>query len=123
MLRNGKRGPDPVKVRYMDDQAVIALPNQPIWHRRGPTAPDERTPLRLLKDDTAEVPAPAPAAPVTNRDKVAGAVADGACTVAAVAAATGLNKGTVSQKLGELVEQGAVRRAADGSLSVVEVSA
>ncbi|MGA5514621.1 FtsK/SpoIIIE domain-containing protein [Methylobacterium sp. NPDC014790] len=48
MLRNGKRTPDPIKVRYIDDQAVIALPNETIW-RRG-AAP-------------AEVPAPA-AAPV-----------------------------------------------------------
>jgi S-DNA-T family DNA segregation ATPase FtsK/SpoIIIE len=121
MLRDGKRSPDPVKVRYMDDQAVIALPDQKIWHRGGQVAPVERPPLRLLKEQADKAPAPAPVA--SNRDRVAAAVADGACTAAAVATETGLNKGTVSREIKALVKDGAVLRAEDGTLTAGEVAA
>jgi S-DNA-T family DNA segregation ATPase FtsK/SpoIIIE len=121
MLRNGKRSPDPVKVRYMDDQAVVDLPAQRIWHRGGEVEAAQRPPLRLLKDEPAEAPAPAPVA--TNRERVAAAVREGARTAAAVVEATGLNKGTVSREIKALVKDGAVLRAEDGTLTAAEVAA
>jgi S-DNA-T family DNA segregation ATPase FtsK/SpoIIIE len=136
MLRNGKRTPDPIKVRYMDDDAVIALPSERIW-RRGATeapAPADRPALRLVKTEgdfvlappvtEAAVPSPRPveAGPATNRDRVAAAVAAGARTAKDVAEATGLNKGTVSREIKALVQAGAVRKT-DGGLVAGEVSA
>ncbi|MEU8559839.1 FtsK/SpoIIIE domain-containing protein, partial [Streptomyces anthocyanicus] len=129
MVRDGKRKPEPVKVRYMDDDAVVRLPNQPIWHREesparsaGASAP---APLRLVKDTPDYVIAPPvtePAAAIpaqpTNRDKVRAAVATGAKTAADVALVTGINKGSVSKALKSLVDAGEVLRSEDGSLSV-----
>ncbi len=68
----------------------------------------------------------APAEPVTNRDRVLAAVADGARTAKAVTEATGLNKGTVSREVKALTEAGTVLRAEDGTLTAAiagEVSA
>ena len=65
----------------------------------------------------------APAAEVTNRDRVMDAVRSGARSAAAIAKATGLNKGTVSREVKALVKAGSVLRAEDGTLTAGEVSA
>ncbi|KOG25970.1 hypothetical protein ADK35_08055 [Streptomyces viridochromogenes] len=137
MVRDGKRSPNPIKVRYMDDDAVIALPSTAIWQRGGVEAevPAPRPALRLVKDggDFLLAPPAAPAAeapastPATNREKVAAAIGAGAKTGADVALITGINKGTVSREVKALVESGEVVKAEDGTLSVAtqagEVSA
>lgn len=123
MVRDGKRGADPVKVRYMDDDAVIALPAQPIWSRGTAGAPalPSRPALQLVKDQDFLIapPNPAPAAPVpaTNREKVAAAIGAGAKTNADVTLITGINKGTVSREVKALVDAGEIVRAEDGTLS------
>ncbi|GGQ50083.1 cell division protein FtsK [Streptomyces mutabilis] len=129
MVRDGKRKPDPVKVRYMDDDAVIRLPDQPIWQREespaGTAGASAPAPLRLVKDTPdyviappQETPAAAIPAQPTNRDKVRAAVASGAKTAADVALVTGINKGSVSKALRSLVDAGEVLRSEDGALSV-----
>lgn len=134
MVRDGKRSPDPIKVRYMDDDAVIALPDQPIWRRGEVEAPAPARPsLRLVKEggDFLLAPpaqaAPAAEAPATNREKVAAAIRSGAKTGADVALITGINKGTVSREVKSLVTDGEIVRAEDGTLSAAtqagEVSA
>lgn len=136
MVRDGKRTPDPVKVRYMDDPAVIALPEQPIWRRSEttprrseefdatPAAATSRPKLTLVKQaPAAEETAAAPAEAVTNRDRVLQAVIDGARTGRDITDRTELNKGTVSKLVNKLIDEGALVRAADGSLNAGEVSA
>ena len=135
MIRDGKRTPDPVKVRYMDDPAVVALPDQPIWHRSGASG-GAKTPIpaatpvagRPALTLVKQAPAPAaesatPAEAATNRDRVHQAVIDGARTGRDITDRTGLNKGTVSKLVKQLVDDGALVRAADGSINVSEVSA
>ncbi|WP_255949383.1 MarR family transcriptional regulator [Streptomyces odontomachi] len=115
MVRDGKRGSDPVKVRYMDDDQVIALPAQTIWHRGtdAPAAPTDRPPLRLVKDPAPAAPAQAPA---TNRDRVLQAVRDGARTPRDITDRAGINKGTVSREIKALKAAGLIRRTDDGIL-------
>ena len=143
MLRSGpKAQPHPIRTRAFSPADVIALPDRPIWERGTATptpAPDPGGPrLTLVK---APVPAPrparatAPAAPVvaepsgaeaagtTNRDRVLAAVIDGARTGRDITDRTGLNKGTVSKTVKQLVDAGAIVREADGMLTVGEVSA
>jgi S-DNA-T family DNA segregation ATPase FtsK/SpoIIIE len=121
LVRDGKRKPHPVSVRYMDKKQVIALPDRPIW--QGPE-PEDGPKLSLVKEEAA-VPAPrtTPAGAVSNRDRVLQAVRDGARTPKAVTDATGLNKGTVSKAVKALVASGALLRSEDGTLAAGEVSA
>lgn len=123
MVRDGKRGPNPVKVRYMDDDAVVTLPAMRIW-RRGSASPDpERRPLHLVKEPAAPTAGnlPGSAAEVhaqmlaseTNRARVESAVKDGARTGKDIAEATGLHKGTVSREVKALVDSGALVRDGD----------
>jgi S-DNA-T family DNA segregation ATPase FtsK/SpoIIIE len=133
MLRSGpKSKPHPITTRAFSPQHVIDLPDRPVWHREesparsaGASAP---APLRLVKESSpaAEVPAQPTKAP-TNREKVAAAIGTGATTVADVANVTGINKGSVSKCVKQLLDAGEIRKADDGSLSVItqvgEVSA
>lgn len=142
LIRDGKRTPDPVKVRYMDDATVVALPDQAIWKRAEAAEDAPRPGLRLVKDaapdyelappgtedelPAAEADAVAvPAGPANNRDKVLTAVRAGARTGREVTDATGMNKGTVSKVVKSLLDAGELARAADGTLAVAagEVSA
>lgn len=133
LLFDQDKGPtqrrNPIKLRFMDAQQVIDLPARPIWARAAAPAnvPADPPPLRLVKKSAAEVPAarPAPAAPVTNRDKVLGAVADGARTGRDIVDRTGLNKGTVSKLVKALVESGEFAKLPDGQVVIAagEVSA
>jgi len=118
---------NPIKLRYMTAQQVIALPARPIWYRTEemPAVPEQATELRrptlrLVKDEPS---AEAPAAPQTNRERVLSAVRAGAQTVRDIAETTGINKGTVSRAVQALIEAGAVRKTDDGRLVAGEVSA
>lgn len=129
-------GPRLLRTWTLDDAGVLALPKS-VWAATAPAVEPEDDPgsggrrLTLVKD-AAPVPAPvpaesvpAPAAPAgaTNRDRVLDAIRDGARTARDVTDRTGLNKGTVSKAVAQLVDAGAVARAADGSLTAREVSA
>ena len=100
-----------------------ALPDRPVWRRQesparsaGASAP---APLRLVKETApaAEVPAQ-PTKQPTNREKVAAAIGTGATTVADIANVTGINKGSVSKAVKQLLDAGQIRKAEDGALSV-----
>ena len=109
MIRDGKRGPNPVKVRYLDDAAVIALPAQPIWRRDAGAGASVPPPLRLVKNEAnvAAAPAPDPVEDLTdNQRAVLVAVRDGASANAEIAKATGLNPGSVDRAIKALVKRG-----------------
>ncbi|MEV7050688.1 MarR family transcriptional regulator [Streptomyces anulatus] len=120
LIRDGKRGPDPVKVRYMDKAVVIALPGQPIWSRTtAATSPAPAAPLTLVKS-----PALAPAMPVATEpaagsvdDRVLTALQSGAVRQADIVTATGLPKGTVSKAVKRLTLAGHISRNPDGALT------
>ncbi|MFI1856225.1 MarR family transcriptional regulator [Streptomyces sp. NPDC020480] len=138
-------GPRMIRTWTLDNAGIRALPAK-IWRGTAApaatdvpavsAAPGERPALRLVKGDDFLLapPAPRPAAeapaesateagPVTNRDKVLGAVRDGARTARDITDRTGLNKGTVSRELKQLLAAGAVRKGDDGMLTAGEVSA
>ena len=137
LVRSGPASkPDQIRTRALSPMEVVALPDRPIWSRAGSPggaktpvpaatpAATGRPALTLVK----QVPAPAEeaaAAPagMTNRDKVLQAVIDGARTGRDITDRTELNKGTVSKLVKQLVDDGAIVRAADGSLNAGEVSA
>lgn len=130
-----KAKPHHIRTRAMSPQDVIALPDRPVWHRESSAPawmpPAEPTTLRLVKGDDYVIAPPAPAAEVpaqpkaqpTNRDKVRSAVESGAKSVADVALITGINKGTVSKCVKQLVDAGEVDRAEDGTLTIAATTA
>lgn len=112
MIQHGKRKPTPVRMWFVADDSIAALPSAEPWRSPGLTAgvPAD-PPLRLVKKEAAvEVPAarPASAAPTTNRDRVLNAVRDGARTNRDIVDRTALNKGSVSKVLKALVDDGVV---------------
>jgi hypothetical protein len=124
MLRSGpKAKPHQINTRAFSPADVIALPDRPVWYRTAHAGPDARPALRLVKETNREVPAPREAGPISNRERVATAVREGATTPKAVAEATGLNKGTVSREIKALVKDGVLRRSENGSLAAGEVAA
>jgi S-DNA-T family DNA segregation ATPase FtsK/SpoIIIE len=139
MLRDGKRTPDPIKVRYITDDDVVAMPTQSIWsrgHRAAQApAPVARPALRLVKDVPEAIPAAAVPEPRTAPPAVEGTDAKVLDAVRAlrppvrqkdVADASGLPKGTVSKAVKRLVESGHLVREADGTVAIAaagEVSA
>ncbi|MFE3560566.1 MarR family transcriptional regulator [Streptomyces sp. NPDC059193] len=136
MLRDGKRTPDPIKVRYITDEDVIAMPRQPIWSRgQGAAeapAPVARPALRIVKDEDFHLAPPAPAAkvPVQSAAAVPAAESTEAKVLEAlqklrppvrqvdIVNASGLPKGTVSKAVKRLVETGVLVREADGTVAI-----
>lgn len=121
---------NPIKLRFMEAEQVIALPDRPVWKRgkartEAPApapAPAERPALRLVKDQApaateAAAEVPAQAGPVSNRDRVLAAVADGARTNRDIVDRTGINKGTVSKAVTALIKDGALVKGDDGMLT------
>ncbi|MEU5164592.1 FtsK/SpoIIIE domain-containing protein [Streptomyces sp. NPDC020875] len=143
LMRDQDKGPsqrtNPIRMRWMTAQQVIALPARPIWQRtavapaRVEAAPTGRPTLTLVKSGPDAGTEAAPAVPeprttpagTTNRDRVLSAIRDGARTAKDVGTVTGINKGTVSREIKALVKAGAVVRDEDGTLSASagEVSA
>jgi S-DNA-T family DNA segregation ATPase FtsK/SpoIIIE len=114
-VRDGKRKPHPIKVRFMDDSDVIALPDQPIWH--GPKV----APVITLRKPPAP-PAP-PAAAESTEARVLRVVQSGPVRQKDIAEASGLPKGTVSKVVARLVEAGQLVRLDDGTVSAARTEA
>ncbi|MET8902180.1 MarR family transcriptional regulator [Streptomyces sp. NPDC004538] len=118
LIRDGKRKPDPVKVRYMDKSVVIALPDRTPWSRStAPTVEAAGAPtLTLVKDTTSET------APATDgaaaRVLKAIETADEPVRQKDLVTLTGLSKGAVSKAVKALTASGTVVRTPDGSLTV-----
>lgn len=114
LIRDGKRSPDPVRVRYMDKAVVIGLPAQPIWSRAAASSSGVGPSLTLVKQ------APAAAADPDSPDaRVLAIVAAAAVPVRQkdVAERTGLPKGTVSKVVRRLTDAGHLVRLPDGGLT------
>lgn len=120
LIRGTGRKPVPVKVWFMDDDTVRALPAAPVWRRN--LSPN------LSANSAGSVPNLTAASPVTlvkdsvpgADDRVLDAVARAARPVRQkdVAEASGLSKGTVSKAVGRLVAAGRLERLEDGTVSV-----
>ncbi|SDF30666.1 MarR family transcriptional regulator [Streptomyces griseoaurantiacus] len=117
LVRDGKRKPDPVKVRYMDKSVVIALPDRTPWSRStAPTVEAAGAPtLTLVKDTTPE------AAPATDgaTARVLKAIETAGEPVRQkdLVTLTGLSKGAVSKAVKTLTTSGTVVRTPDGALT------
>ncbi|WP_228994527.1 MarR family transcriptional regulator [Streptomyces sp. DH8] len=118
LIRDGKRGPDPVKVRYMDKAVVINLPDQPIWSRTTtPTTASGTAPTLTLVKPTAVAPV---VAAVDGTDaRILDAIETAAAPVRQkdLAETTGLSKGTVSKAVKRLTDTGHITRQPDGGLT------
>ncbi|MFC8989938.1 MarR family transcriptional regulator [Streptomyces sp. NPDC057115] len=108
-VRDGKRKPNPINVRYMDDSQVIALPDQSIW--RGPKV----APVISMRKPP-EPPA-TPAAAESSDARVLRIVQDGPARQKDIAERTGLSKGAVSKVVARLVAAGRLVRLDDGTVS------
>jgi hypothetical protein len=111
LVRDGNRKPDPVKVRFMTTEAVIALPDRPIWRGR-PAAP--MAPVVDLRKPPA--PPTTPTA-VTTEERVLHLVKEAPVRQKDIAERTGLAKGTVSKVVKVLIEKGRLVRLEDGSIA------
>ncbi|MFC8974746.1 MarR family transcriptional regulator [[Kitasatospora] papulosa] len=117
LIRDGKRKPDPVKVRYMDKAVVIALPDQPIWSRTTAPATAGAPTLTLVKPTTEPVTAAAPAAGSVD-DRVLSALRSGPLRQADIVTTAELPKGTVSKAVKRLAESGLLQRLDGGLLAL-----
>ncbi|WP_030659247.1 MarR family transcriptional regulator, partial [Streptomyces flaveus] len=116
LIRDGKRKPDPVKVRYMDKSVVIALPDRTPWSRTvAPTVEAAGAPTLTLVKNTA------PDEPTTDsavaRVLKAIETADEPVAQKDVVTITGLSKGAVSKAVKTLTTGGTVVRTLDGRLT------
>jgi len=112
LLRGTGRGPAPVRVWFMDDDQVKALPPAPVWHRAtAPTLPDDQPRVDLTKPQAPAEGSGQPRAredagqPPTVEQVLALAGPEGV-SVAHVCKATGLGKSQAYARLAALVEQG-----------------
>ncbi|RAS25439.1 S-DNA-T family DNA segregation ATPase FtsK/SpoIIIE [Streptomyces avidinii] len=117
LIRDGKRKPDPVKVRYMDKAVVIALPDQPIWSRTTTPATAGAPTLTLVKATAEPAAAAAPAAGSVD-DRVLSALRSGPLRQADIVTAAELPKGTVSKAVKRLAEAGLLQRLDGGALAL-----
>lgn len=117
LVRDGKRKPDPVKVRYMDKSVVIALPDRTPWSRSAaPTVEAAGAPTLTLVKDTAPETAPAPDG-ATARVLKAIETADEPVRQKDLVTLTGLSKGAVSKAVKTLTTGGTIVRTPDGHLT------
>ncbi|MFE3645109.1 MarR family transcriptional regulator [Streptomyces sp. NPDC059169] len=117
LIRDGKRKPDPVKVRYMDKAVVIALPDRTPWSRSvAPTVEAAGTPTLTLVKDTATEAAPATDGAVARVLKAI-ETADEPVLQKDLVTLTGLSKGAVSKAVKTLNIGGTVVRTLDGRLT------
>lgn len=119
-------GPRLIRTWTLSNEGVHALPSK-IWHAETATTTEVPAPaaaLRLVKEDDFLIAPPVQAAaadasaPPTNREKVEAAIRAGATTQADVALITGINKGSVSKAVKQLLDDGTVLKAQDGKLSL-----
>ncbi|MFB8750933.1 MarR family transcriptional regulator [Streptomyces parvulus] len=117
LIRDGKRKPDPVKVRYMDKSVVIALPDRTPWSRStAPTVEAAGAPTLTLVKDTAPATVPATDGAAARVLKAI-ETADEPVRQKDLVTLTGLSKGAVSKAVKALSASGAVVRTRDGSLT------
>jgi S-DNA-T family DNA segregation ATPase FtsK/SpoIIIE len=114
-VRDGKRKPNPINVRYMDDAQVIALPDQPIWH-------GEKVAPVISMRKPPEPPAAAPASESTD-ERVLRIVQNGPARQKDIAEASGLPKGTVSKAVARLVAAGRLVRLESGAVATARTEA
>ncbi|MEU3978447.1 winged helix-turn-helix domain-containing protein [Streptomyces bacillaris] len=115
LIKHKDRQPNPVRIWYVKDEAVEALPKATPWQSSKVTVPadsDEAPRLQLVKT-AANPPAPsadeaaaAPADLTGNQQAVFLAVRDGASTNAEIAAKVGINPGSVARAVTALVKRG-----------------
>ncbi|MER6552002.1 MarR family transcriptional regulator [Streptomyces sp. NPDC001725] len=120
LIRDGKRKPDPVKVRYMDKSVVIALPDRAPWSRTATTSTEgvAGAPTLTLVKDTPADPAPAVDG-ATARVLKAIETADEPVRQKDLVTLTGLSKGAVSKAVKALTNDGTVVRSLDGYLNAI----
>ncbi|MGV9231759.1 MarR family transcriptional regulator [Streptomyces nigra] len=117
LVRDGRRKPDPVKVRYMDKAVVIALPDRTPWSRSvAPTVEAAGAPTLTLVADTGAEAAPA-ADGAAARVLKAIETADEPVRQKDLVTITGLSKSAVSKAVKALTIDGAVVRTLDGCLT------
>ncbi|MFE7014479.1 FtsK/SpoIIIE domain-containing protein [Streptomyces sp. NPDC057651] len=118
LIRDGKRKPDPVQVRYMDKTVVIALPDRTPWTRTGVAATATAgTPTLALVKDTGTEPAPERDGAVARVLKAI-ETADSPPRQRDLVDMTGLSKGAVSKAVKTLTTGGTVTRSLDGRLTI-----
>ncbi|MFJ5039630.1 MarR family transcriptional regulator [Streptomyces parvulus] len=118
LIRDGKRKPDPVKVRYMDKSVVIALPDRTPWSRStAPTVEAAGAPALTLVKDTAPETAPASDGAAARVLKAI-ETAEEPVRQKDLVTLTGLSKGAVSKAVKALTASGTVVRTPDGFLTV-----
>nr|WTB33657.1 MarR family transcriptional regulator [Streptomyces sp. NBC_00830] len=122
LIRDGKRKPDPVKVRYMDKAVVIALPARTPWARHAASAGAPS--LTLVKDIPATASTPAAAGPDSTDARVLGLIraSDQPIRQKDLTEQSGLSKGTVSKVVRRLTDSGHITRNADGGLTTGEAA-
>ncbi|WP_328770408.1 MarR family transcriptional regulator [Streptomyces sp. NBC_00286] len=116
LVRDGKRKPDPVNVRYMDKAVVIALPDRTPWSRTTAPATATAPVLTLVKDTAAASTAPASDSAAARVLKAV-ETADGPVRQKDLAEQTGLSKGAVSKAVKHLTSTGHITRTRDGQLT------
>ncbi|MFD0062618.1 FtsK/SpoIIIE domain-containing protein [Streptomyces sp. NPDC056690] len=118
LIRDGKRKPDPVQVRYMDKTVVIALPDRTPWTRTTvPTTATAGTPTLALVKDTGSDPEPERDGAVARVLKAI-ETADTPPRQRDLVDITGLSKGAVSKAVKALTTGGTVTRSLDGRLTI-----
>ncbi|MFE6409043.1 MarR family transcriptional regulator [Streptomyces sp. NPDC057837] len=118
LIRDGRRKPDPVKVRYMDKAVVIALPDRTPWSRSmAPSMEAAGAPTLTLVKDTASETAPATDGAAARVLKAI-ETADTPVRQKDLVTLTGLSKGAVSKAIKALTASGTVVRTPDGALTV-----
>jgi S-DNA-T family DNA segregation ATPase FtsK/SpoIIIE len=117
LIRDGKRKPDPVKVRYMDKAVVIALPDRTPWSRSvAPMVETAGAPTLTLVTNTATEAEPATDS-ATGRVLKAIETADEPVRQKDLVTLTGLSKGAVSKAVKALTTGGTIVRTPDGHLT------
>lgn len=117
LIRDGKRKPDPVKVRYMDKSVVIALPDREPWSRSvAPTVKTAGAPTLTLITNAATETAPAVDGAAARVLKAI-ETADEPVLQKDLVTRTGLSKGAVSKAVKTLTTGGTVVRTSDGRLT------
>lgn len=118
LIRDGKRKPDPVQVRYMDKTVVIALPDRTPWTRTGaPATATAGTPTLALVKDTGTEQEPERDGAVSRVLKAI-ETADAPPRQRDLVDITGLSKGAVSKAVKTLTTGGKVARSLDGRLTI-----
>jgi hypothetical protein len=132
-VRDGKRKPHQIAVRFMDDHQVIALPDRPIWAlpeavRNAAPAPAAATAtateglalVQAADDDQAEDQADQGPAATPAETLVLAALANGPRRQKELEEPTGLAKSTLSRTVNSLIAAGSLVRQDDGTLTLTQ---